>query len=64
MDYKDHLTTKFNANEINIKSLKTKLKGINDSRDVAILDELIDDGLKKRKVLIDKMNVFKTEWWE
>lgn len=64
MDYKDHIIDKFHANENNIKGLKLKLKGVSDPEDIKILDELIDEGLKKRKVLIDKMNVFKSQWWE
>ena len=64
MDYKDHLTTKFNANEDSIKRLKFRLVGISDPIDIEILDELIAEGLNKRKVIIDKLNCFKNKWWE
>lgn len=64
MDYKDHAVDKFNANEHHIKELKDRLKNEVDNREIEILVELIAEGLKKRKVLIDKMNVFKSEWWE
>ena len=64
MDYKDHNIDKFNANEHHLKKLKVMKKENDNPNEVVILQELIDDGLKKRKVLIDKMNVFKTEWWE